>query len=116
MSEDDIPPGRSGSERLFWQDGRWRPGVLIDWARWNPEADADARAAEGRPTLSPAGAHFTKSATAPGRKDGGWRRVAASIFSNFNGGAAVPPQPAPAPPAFADGLPPTEAPPRTKWQ
>ncbi len=51
MSDED-PGGRSGRERLFWQDGRWRPGVLIDWARWNPELDAQQRAVEGRPTLN----------------------------------------------------------------
>ena len=42
----------SRSTRLFWQDGRWRPAVLIDWTRWDRAEDARRRADEGRAALA----------------------------------------------------------------
>ncbi len=81
MSEDDFSPGSTGNERLFWQDGRWRPGLLIDWARWNPEADARQRQAEGRPSLSLA-ARAALPLGAAAKGDGGWRTMVAKLLGD----------------------------------
>jgi penicillin-binding protein 1A len=123
MGDADYPGGRSSGERLFWQDGRWRPGVLIDWARWNPEADAEARAADGRPAASQgdvAAAQLFGSFGSPDAAEGGAPRAQRKPFSwrwpfRRELAAASVVAPAPAAPAFADGLPPGEAPPRSKW-
>ena len=129
MSEGDLPPGRSSGERLFWQDGRWRPGVLIDWARWNPEADAEARAAQGRPAASHADVAAARLFGSLGegnqvtghqgarRRGFQWRwPFARSGAATSSPPATSPPPPVSAPPAFADGLPPEAPPPPTKWQ
>jgi penicillin-binding protein 1A len=125
MSDEDPVRGKT-SERLFWQDGRWRPGMLIDWARWNPEADAEARRTEGRPAMS-ADALFSQQMMAGARPvtKGGWRATATQLLdgigSRLTGGAApaaASPAGLDAPPAFdgADLDPPADTPPPGKWR
>lgn len=132
MSDADVPEGKGSGQRLFWQDGRWRPGVLIDWARWNPEADAAQRVAEGRPAATSADVSSARlfgsfGAAADGTRSGGARPARARFawrwpFQRSSSGASTPADPLPAgaaaaaAPQFADGLPPADVPPRTKWQ
>ncbi len=140
MSSDDPSDSRgsgSGGDRLFWQDGRWRPGMLIDWSRWNSSEDAYQREQHGNRPLSgrlldeissflPGTGRGTAAQDSAARAAGGWRATAAQLI-----GLKRTPQPAVAPQAEAAGVlpenigddpqsevaaPPVDTPPPGKWR
>jgi penicillin-binding protein 1A len=117
MSDKDpgerVRSDRGGGDRLFWQDGRWRPGMLIDWSRWNAADDAAQRAAEGRPALpADGGARQSLFARMGGLLDGLGNRLSP---------AAKTPELATVGPAAEQraeppSAPPSDAPPPGKWR